>query len=95
MPRWSKSDRSPLGNLRAEAGLSRETVASALKLSLSTMVRYETGITDIPIGVAEDMAVLYHTHFDKLREAIKATKEAKGLPITGTRSKVIPNTEGI
>ena len=92
MPRWTKSDRSPLGNLRAEAGLSREAVASALKLSLSTIVRYETGVTDIPIGIAEDIATLYHVPFDELREAIKATKEAKGIPITGSHAKNILST---
>ena len=84
MPRWTKSDRSPLGNLRAEAGYSREAIASTLKLSLSTMVRYETGITDIPMGIAEDMATLYHVSFDSLREAIKETKKIKGVPITGS-----------
>ena len=83
MPRWTNNDRSPLGNLRANAGFSREAVASALKLSLSTMVRYETGSSDIPIGIAEDMAVLYRVPFDNLREAIKCTKELKGIPITG------------
>lgn len=89
MPRWSKSDRSPLGNLRAEAGYSRETVASTLNLSLSTMVRYETGSSDIPIGIAEDLAVLYKVPFDSLREAIKETKMEKGIPITGKRSKEV------
>ncbi len=84
MPRWTKTDRSPLGNLRADAGYSREAIASTLKLSLSTMVRYETGITDIPMGIAEDMSVLYHVPFDTLREAIKETKRIKGVPITGS-----------
>lgn len=83
MPRWTKNDRSPLGNLRTEAGYSRESVAAALNLSLSTMVRYETGVTDIPIGIAEDIATLYNVPFDTLRNAIKATKEIKGVPITG------------
>ena len=85
MPRWTKSDRSPLGNLRAEAGFSREAVASALNLSLSTMVRYETGSTDIPIGIAEDIATLYRIPFDTLRNAIKETKSIKGVSITGRR----------
>lgn len=89
MPRWSKSDRSPLGNLRAEAGYSRETVASTLNLSLSTMVRYETGSSDIPIGIAEDLAVLYKVPFDTLRKAIKETKMEKGIPITGKRLKEV------
>ena len=87
MPRWTKSNRSPLANIRAEAGYSRETAASALKLSLSTMVRYETGSSDIPIGIAEDMAVLFHISFDKLRDAIKETKEIRGFQITGHHSK--------
>ena len=87
MPRWTKSDRSPLGNIRANAGYSREAAASAMKLSLSTMVRYETGSSDIPIGIAEDMAILFNVPFDMLREAIKATKEARGFQITGHRQK--------
>lgn len=89
MPRWTKNDRSPLGNIRANAGYSREAVAAAMNLSLSTIVRYETGSSDIPIGIAEDMAVLYNVSFDNLRDAIKATKEAKGLNITGHRSKLL------
>ena len=87
MPRWTKSDRSPLGNLRVSAGYSRETIASMLNLSLSTMVRYETGITDIPIGIAEDMALLYKIPFDTLREAIRATKEARGANTQGILNK--------
>ena len=83
MPRWTKSDRSPLGNIRAGAGYSREKAASAMNLSLSTMVRYEKGSSDIPIGIAEGMAVLFNVSFDELREAIKATKEAKGFQVTG------------
>ena len=89
MPRWSKSDRSPLGNLRANAGYSREAAAAAMNLSLSTMVRYETGSSDIPIGIAEDMAILFNVSFDNLREAIKETKEAKGIKITGHKTKIL------
>lgn len=87
MPRWTKSDRSPLGNLRADAGYSREAIASTLNVSLSTIIRYETGITDIPIGIAEDMASLYKVTFDKLREAIRATKELQGARIQGRLNK--------
>ncbi len=91
MPRWTKSDRSPLGNVRVNAGYTREAIASALNLSLSTVVRYETGVTDIPIGIAEDLATLYNVPFDELRKAIKATKEARGIPITGHHSKALSN----
>ncbi len=87
MPRWTKNDRSPLGNLRANAGFSRESIAATLNLSLSTVVRYETGITDIPIGVAEDMASLYRVPFDELRQAIRATKELKGAKVQGVLNK--------
>ena len=89
MPRWTKSDRSPLGNIRVNAGYSREAAAVAMNLSLSTIVRYETGGSDIPIGIAEDMAILFNVPFDELRNAIKATKEAKGIPITGHHSKAL------
>ena len=87
MPRWTKSDRSPLGNLRADAGFSRESIAATLNLSLSTIVRYETGSTDIPIGIAEDMASLYRVPFDDLRKAIRATKELKGTKPQGRLNK--------
>ena len=81
MPRWTNENRSPIGNIRTNAGYSRETAANIMNLSLSTMIRYETGSSDIPIGVAEEMAVLYQvpfdTIFDTIREAIKATKRKK------------------
>ena len=93
MPRWTQSDRSPLGKLRANAGYSRESIAATLHLSLSTMVRYESGITDIPMGIAEDMSILYKVPFDTLREAIKATKEAKGINIQGKIHNKNKNTD--
>ncbi len=89
MPRWDKDKLSPLGHMRATAGYSRETAAYAMHLSLSTMVRYETGITDIPIGIAEEMAILYHVTFDNLREAIKATKEEKFVNVIGRHKKIL------
>ena len=74
MPRWSNEDRNALGILRNNAGLSREAVATTLNMSLSTLIRYEIGESDIPMGVAESMAVLYHVPFDTIREAIKSVK---------------------
>ena len=87
MPRWSKEDRNPLGQLRMEAGFSRERAAAELHISLSTMIRYENCTTDIPIGVVEAMAVLYSVPFDELRAAIKATKAEKNHPEIGLLSK--------
>lgn len=94
MPRWSTNEKSPLGIIRMEAGYPRETVAAALKLSLSTLIRYETGSTDIPIGIVEDMATLYKVPFDTLREAIKETKSIKGVPITGRQTERKPYVFG-
>ena len=34
MPRWTNENRSPLGNIRANAGYSRETAANIMKLTL-------------------------------------------------------------
>lgn len=38
------------------------------------------------------MAVLYQVPFDTIREAIKTTKEEKGINIVGHRSKTRTNT---
>lgn len=89
MPRWTKSNRNPLGVLRADAGFSRESAASTLDISLSTMIRYETCETDIPIGIVEAMAIIYKVPFDKMREAIKQVKEAKGFRTVGHYSKAL------
>ena len=83
MPRWSKDNMSPLGQMRVNAGYSREALAAVLNISLSTVLRYETGVTDIPLGVAEDLSTIFNVAFDEIRDAAKATKEAIGTPITG------------
>ena len=93
MPRWPKENKNPLGKIRTEAGYSREKAASAMSISLSTMIRYETGVTDIPIGIAETMALLYKVPFETLRNTIKEMKKEKGIKPLGyvntTPKKVI------
>ncbi len=78
MPRWKYDARTPLAKLRANAGLSMEYAASRLSIVMMTLYRYEHSITDIPLGIAENMTSLYKVSFDDLRKAAKETKELKG-----------------
>ncbi|MBR2209249.1 MAG: helix-turn-helix transcriptional regulator [Synergistaceae bacterium] len=77
MPRWPKENKNALARIRTDAGYSRDKVAMYLKISLSTLIRYENCTTDIPIGIVEDMAVLYKVPFETLRNAIKEVKSVK------------------
>ena len=79
MPRWPIENKNPLGKIRTDAGYSREQAAATMNISLSTMLRYETGVTDIPIGIAEAMAILYKVPFEILRNTIKEMKKEKGI----------------
>ena len=83
MARWSNNDRTALGILRNNAGLSREAAATTMNLSLSTFIRYETGESDIPMGIAELMAILYRVPFDEIRNAIQNVKETRGINSVG------------
>ena len=65
----------PLVLLRKNVGLSRNKAAVMLDIGLTTLARYENGDNDVPFGVGEKMAVLYAVPFDKVRFAIKDTKE--------------------
>ena len=87
MPRWEKEDRTPLAQLRANVGLSREDAASILNIVMMTLYRYEHGITDIPLGIAENMTSLYKVSFDEIREAAKLTKEIQGAKPQGRMNK--------
>ena len=69
MPRWTNSDRTPLAILRANAGLSRTQASVLLDVALNTLGRYETGQSELPLDVAEDMAILYKIPFDEIRTA--------------------------
>ena len=87
MPRWKNDDMTPLGQIRLNAGFSREDAASILNIVMMTLYRYEHGITDIPLGIAENMASLYGISFDTLREAARTTKEAQGSNAQGRLNK--------
>ena len=75
MPRWSDENRTPLARLRTKAGFTREEASAILRIVTMTLYRYEIGKNDIPLGLAEDMSVLYNVSFDELRAAVKETKE--------------------
>jgi hypothetical protein len=47
-----------------------------LDIGVNTLGRYESGINDVPMGLAEKMASLYNVPFDDIRAAIADT--AKG-----------------
>lgn len=74
MPRWTEADRTPLASLRANAYLSRNEAAVRLHVGVTTLARYENGANDVPMGVAEKMAILYQVPFDAIREAVARTQ---------------------
>ena len=76
MPRWTEADRTPLASLRANAYLSRNEAAVRLRVGVTTLARYENGANDVPMGVAEKMAILYQVPFDAIREAVARTQDA-------------------
>ena len=76
MPRWTEADRTPLASLRANACLSRNEAAVRLRVGVTTLARYENGANDVPMGVAEKMAILYQVPFDAIREAVARTQDA-------------------
>jgi hypothetical protein len=47
-----------------------------LGLGVNTLGRYELGTNDVPMGVAEQMAVLYGVLFDEIRIAVAETRAA-------------------
>ena len=70
MPRWADEERKPLAKLRAKAGLSQTEASVKLGISITTLVRYESGTHDLSIRLGEQMAVLYGVTFDEIRAAV-------------------------
>ena len=87
MPRWNDEDRTALSALRARAGLSMETAAGRLGITIRTLARYENAENDIPVGIMEQMSSLYEASFEDVRQAIRATKEAAGMRAVGRMTK--------
>ena len=69
MSRWEIDEQTELAQLRAKAGLSRDKAAVKLGIAPNTLLRYEHGINDIGLEMAERMALLYGVSFDDIRNA--------------------------
>jgi len=78
MPRWTDAGRKPLAKLRANADLSQTEASVKLGISITTLVRYESGAHDLSIKLGEQMASLYGVTFEEIRAAVAETK-AKGM----------------
>ena len=87
MPRWNDEDRTMLAKIRSQANLSMEKAAILMEVTGRTLARYENGVTDVPMGIAEQMAKLYKVSFEDIRQAILATKKAVGAKTEGRISK--------
>lgn len=75
MPRWNDADRTPLAQLRNKAGFTRNQASVLLDIALNSLGRYETGQSELPLDIAEDMSTLYNVHFDEIRGACAATRK--------------------
>ena len=87
MPRWTEADRTPLASLRANAYLSRNEAAVKLHVGVTTLARYENGTNDVPMGVAEKMAILYQVPFDSIREAVARTQDTVESALTAAKGE--------
>lgn len=77
MPRWKQEDLSVLANLRNRSGLSREKAAVLMNISGLTLARYENGISDVPMRIADKMTRLYGVQIEEIRNAIINMKKGK------------------
>ncbi|MDR1377458.1 MAG: helix-turn-helix domain-containing protein [Synergistaceae bacterium] len=77
MPRWTDKNRNPLGKLRSGAGLSQAEVSVKLGIGIHSVVRYESGISDLTIRLAEQMSALYGVPFEEIRKAVAETERPK------------------
>lgn len=73
MSRWDYEDRTPLAKIRSNTGLNLEKAAVAIGISSKSLARYEHGIHDIPMRIAEKLAMLYRVPFDIIRQAVNDT----------------------
>ena len=73
MSRWTDEDRTPLALVRADAGFSMEKAAVEVGIASRTLARYEYGISDITMRIAEKLAEIYNVPFEKIRKAVKDT----------------------
>ena len=73
MPRVNYEDNMPLAKIRVRAGFSQERAAVAIDITGKTLARYEHGVSDVPMRVAEKMSALYRVPFETIRKAVNET----------------------
>lgn len=73
MPRVTYDDSLPLAKIRVKAGFSQERAAVAIDITGKTLARYEHGVSDVPMRVAEKMSALYRVPFESIRKAVNDT----------------------
>ena len=83
MPRWKDEDRTMLARIRAKSGLSMEKAAISMDITSRTLARYENGINDVPMGIAEKMSSLYGVPFEEIRQAVIQAKELTSIYTKG------------
>ena len=74
----TNEDRTPLAQLRANAGYTLQEAAVLLQLAFTSLSKYERGERDMTFGVGEAMAELYRVPFEIIRQAVLATKKLTG-----------------
>ena len=77
MPRWNNENLSLLAKLRNKTGLSREKAAVLMDISGLTLARYENGINDVPMRIADKMTKLYGVNIEEIRNAVINMKEGE------------------
>ena len=83
-------DRTPLAQLRANAGYTNAEAAVLMQLGVVTLSKYERGLTDVPFGIGELMSDLYRVPFETIRQAVLATKKVTGAKMKGRLNPVTP-----
>lgn len=69
--RWPEENKNPLAKIRG--GLSIEKAAVAMNITGRTLSRYENGMTDVPMKVADKMVNLYRVPIEVVYQAMKDT----------------------
>jgi DNA-binding XRE family transcriptional regulator len=69
--RWPEENKNPLAKIRG--GLTIERAAVAMGITGRTLSRYENGMTDVPMKVADKMVHLYQVPIEVIYQAVKDT----------------------
>ena len=67
--------------------LSRNEAAVRLHVGVTTLARYENGANDVPMGIAEKMAILYQVPFDAIREAVTQTLNTVAAAVSAAKGE--------